>query len=393
MINEIRKFSTVVLHYVGRLDDGSIFNSTYEKMPEKFQIGTGKAIRGIEESIMGKRPGDRIIVKISPEDAYGYRDPLKIQNVNRNQLPPDTKAGGEVIAHYQSSPNVWNEIRALVLEVNEDFAKLDYNHPLAGRELNFQIEIVDVKVKKKFAVFTIVKNENYFLPKWIKHYRRFLDNDDIYVLDHQSDDGSTDGLDVNVIRVINEVAFDHQWIVDTVQRFQERLLDDYECVIYAESDEIIYSSEMDLDKMIEEFIKTDLPSIRCKGFEVMQDLERESPLEDGEDILTKRDYWFPFPMYDKTILARVPLKWQLGFHTCVNMKEDENPYAYGLTLCHLHRADFELMLKRHERAKKWNLRENRPGDRDGVLEYFNSVKKEYTIESIPDVHKNAMVGI
>jgi hypothetical protein len=80
-------------------------------------------------------------------------------------------------------------------------------------------------MKKKCAVYTIVKNENYFLPKWIKHFTKYFDNSDIYILDHQSSDGSTSNLDVNVIEVINELAFDHQWLLDTVENYQSVLLE------------------------------------------------------------------------------------------------------------------------------------------------------------------------
>jgi hypothetical protein len=95
--------------------------------------------------------------------------------------------------------------------------------------------------KKKCAVFTMVKNENYFLPIWLKHYKRYFDNSDIYILDHQSNDGSTEELDVNVELVINELAFDHQWLVNTVQNFQVKLLEQYESVLFAEADELVYT--------------------------------------------------------------------------------------------------------------------------------------------------------
>lgn len=252
--------------------------------------------------------------------------------------------------------------------------------------------------KKKFAVFTIVKNERYFLPKWISHYKRFLESEDIYVLDHQSNDGSTENLDVNVVSVVNEMAFDHQWLVETVQNFQERLLERYECVIFAESDELVYSTEMDLTSAVSEFLNSDRQFVKLKGFEVIQDLEREPSLLEDDSIMDKRGSWFHYPIYDKILLSKIPLKWHWGFHACWNVSADESSFAYGLTLCHLHRVDFELMLKRHEeRAKKWNLKDDgdagfqhRIGDREGVLEYFNSIKGSCVIEPIPAEHKAAL---
>ena len=85
-------------------------------------------------------------------------------------------------------------------------------------------------------MFTIVKNESYFLPIWIKYYSFFFDKNDIYILDHDSDDNSTTELDVNVVNIHNTLAFDHQWLVDTVQDFQQKLLEKYKCVLFSESD-------------------------------------------------------------------------------------------------------------------------------------------------------------
>jgi hypothetical protein len=70
---------------------------------------------------------------------------------------------------------------------------------------------------KDCAVFTIVKNEKLFLPIWIKHYKKFFDDSDIYILDHESNDDSTKNLDVNVIPVYNEFTFDQNWLINTVQ--------------------------------------------------------------------------------------------------------------------------------------------------------------------------------
>lgn len=254
-------------------------------------------------------------------------------------------------------------------------------------------------MKKKCAVFTIVKNENYFLPIWIEHYKRFFETSDIYVLDHQTNDGSTNNLDVNVINVINELAFDHQWLVNIVQSFQRNLLNEYECVLFAESDEIIYSIEGELNEIIDKFIDSEFDYIKCKGYEIIQDLEKEKSLSNKESIINNRNYWFYNWMYSKPLLSKVPLNWVWGFHNLENYPQD--PVGlFGLTLCHLHRVDFELMLERHEeRATKWKLKndgelagyQHRIGDRKGVLEYFNKVIVEgCVIEEIPKEHKNKL---
>jgi hypothetical protein len=259
-------------------------------------------------------------------------------------------------------------------------------------------------MKKKCAVFTIVKNEDYFLPIWIKHYQRFFDSDDIYVLDHQSTDGCTDNLEVNVINVTNELGFDHQWLVETAQDFQRKLLNDYECVIFCDSDELIYSSEMDLKELIDKFLLSDKNTLTCVGYEIIQNLETEKSLSKNESILENRNYWFAHWPYNKPLLSKVPTNWAWGFHNFSHYPPgNEDMYGFGLTLCHLHRVDFEFMLKRHnERANKWNLKNDgdaswhyKVGDRDGVLQFFHKaiIEDGFKVVEIPEEHRIALKGL
>jgi hypothetical protein len=252
-------------------------------------------------------------------------------------------------------------------------------------------------MKKKSAVFTIVKNENYFLPIWIKHYKKYFDESDIYVLDHQSNDGSTENLTVNVVPVINELAFDHQWLVDTVQNFQKELLEKYECVVFAESDEILYSIDKPLNNVIDNLINnSDQDYITCVGYEIIE-MKGEKPLSINDEILKNRDYWYKCYSYDKTLISKIPLNWIWGFHS---VQGKSKLYTDNLYMAHLHRVDFELMLKRHEeRAKKWNLKDDgsgvgfqhKIGDREGVMEYFKNIMS--LPELIPDKHKISLKGI
>jgi hypothetical protein len=252
-------------------------------------------------------------------------------------------------------------------------------------------------MKKKSAVFTIVKNENYFLPIWIKHYKKYFDESDMYILDHQSNDGSTNNLSVNVVLVTNELAFDHQWLVNTVQNFQKELLEKYECVVFAESDELIYSIEKPLNEIILDLINN--PSedyITCIGYEVIE-MKGETSLNQSDEIFKNRNYWFKYSNYDKTLISKIPLTWCWGFHH-VNGKIINQ--SHGLYMTHLHRVDFEMMLKRHEdRAKKWNLKndgdgvgfQHRIGDREGVMDYFKNIPS--IPELIPIQHKIMLEGI
>jgi hypothetical protein len=251
-------------------------------------------------------------------------------------------------------------------------------------------------MKKKTAVFTIVKNESYFLPIWIKHHKKYFDESDIYVLDHQSNDGSTENITVNVVQVFNEFAFDHSWLVATVQNFQKDLLQKYECVLFAEADELIYTVDKSLNETIDEFLNDKTCNFACcMGYEVIQNLENETSLTANDKIFKNRNYWFKYSDYDKTLLSKIPLTWSVGFHT---MFDGGKNYNYDLRLVHLHRVDFELMLKRHEeRANKWNKKndglgsQHRIGDREGVLKYFKTIPTE--IELIPESHKKTLEDI
>lgn len=232
-------------------------------------------------------------------------------------------------------------------------------------------------MKRRCAVFTIVKNENYFLPIWLKHYKKYFDNSDIYVLDHQTTDGSTDNLDVNVEKVINELAFDHAWLVQVIQDKQKELLEKYECVLFAESDELVYHPQKPLSYLIDEFLNSEKQYQTCTGYEVTQDLDKEIPLNVDDNIFDHRNYWFRYHDYDKTLLTKIPLSYVWGFHVAVGKAPD---YSMGLKLCHLHRCDFELMLKRHEeRAYKWNKKndgggiQHSIGDRENLLIYFKKM--------------------
>lgn len=244
---------------------------------------------------------------------------------------------------------------------------------------------------KDCAVFVMVKDEGYFLPKWLEYYKQFFKPEDIYVLDHQSSDGSTNNLDVNVIQVTNEVAVDHTWIVNTIQEQQRRLLENYRCVLFAESDEIIYSPYQPLNDYISKFLDSSDDYVTCIGHEMMQHLEKEFPLQDSDPIMPNRHYWFRHPLYDKTLLSKIPLNWAWGFHS-----HDKPNVHRGLFLLHLHRHDFEMMLKRHEmRVAKWKMKDDgnasyqfKISHRDELLKYFYEQCKEPAL--IPPEHQVAI---
>jgi len=254
--------------------------------------------------------------------------------------------------------------------------------------------------KRKSAVFTIVKNESFFLPFWLDHYKKHFESEDIYILDHSSSDGSIalaqkQNPDINIIPVKNEKVFDHNWLLQTVINAQSELLTDYECVLFAEADEFIYSLT-GLKNSINDFIESENQYSTCIGYDIIQAPSENSFLDMfwlyGEDIFEHRQFWTPNPShYNKTLLSKLPLDWCMGFHTI-----GEKPSNYtGLYLAHLHRVDFDTMYKRNIRAISWNFANENPllGEQNktfDIVKLINYFNNHGPLERIPEEHKKAI---
>lgn len=136
----IQQGSTVKVHYTGKFNNGEVFDTSSGKDPLHFQIGAGQIIRGFENAIIGKNLGDSVTVTISPDDAYGpYRDELLVK-VPNDKLPGPVEVGQTLQAVADNN----QPVQVVVTEVNSDHVIIDGNHPLAGEELVFDIEIVEL---------------------------------------------------------------------------------------------------------------------------------------------------------------------------------------------------------------------------------------------------------
>lgn len=133
---------TVKVHYTGKLDDGTVFDSSADRKPLEFKIGEGRIIPGFEKAVLGMQAGESKDETIPAEQAYGpRRDELMIQ-VDRGEIPADLNI--EVGQHLQVTSPDGQEIPVMVQGVSETSVTLDANHPLAGRDLQFQIELVEI---------------------------------------------------------------------------------------------------------------------------------------------------------------------------------------------------------------------------------------------------------
>lgn len=134
---------TVRVHYTGTLDDGTVFDSSAEREPLEFTIGNGQVIPGFENGVMGMAPGDTKSVTIAPGDAYGDYNPEAVVRVPRDQFPPDLDP--EVGMMLQVRLQDGRPAHVVVTEVAEADVALDGNHPLAGKNLTFALNLVEIR--------------------------------------------------------------------------------------------------------------------------------------------------------------------------------------------------------------------------------------------------------
>jgi len=135
----IKQGNTVKVHYTGRLEDNQVFDSSNGKQPIEFQVGSQQVIEGFETVVIGLNKGDKTTVTIPADKAYGEIRQDLIMSVPRTQVPEDVTPGAQLQGMGQNG----EPFTVVVEEVNTDFVILNGNHPLSGKTLIFDIEIVD----------------------------------------------------------------------------------------------------------------------------------------------------------------------------------------------------------------------------------------------------------
>jgi FKBP-type peptidyl-prolyl cis-trans isomerase 2 len=130
----------VQIHYTGRLEDGTVFDSSQGRDPLEFTAGGNEVIPGVAKAVLGMQAGESKTVEVSAEDAYGVRTPGLEQRVPRKLLPEKAQVGDRLQAKVREKV-----ILVWVAEIEEESAVIDANHPLAGQSLVFDIELVSVE--------------------------------------------------------------------------------------------------------------------------------------------------------------------------------------------------------------------------------------------------------
>lgn len=140
-MEKVMNESTVTVHYTGRLEDGTVFDSSLVegREPLTATLGQGHLIPGFESGLVDMAVGEKKTIEIEPENAYGQINPQMVNEVAKSQVPEGVSVGDMLQAMSPAGP-----INVKVLEINEDVVVLDANHPLAGQKLIFDLEVVSI---------------------------------------------------------------------------------------------------------------------------------------------------------------------------------------------------------------------------------------------------------
>jgi hypothetical protein len=207
-----------------------------------------------------------------------------------------------------------------------------------------------------------VKNEHVFLPIWLKYYSKYFNAEDIYVIDHDSDDGSLEEClkryKFNVIKVHHEFYSDI-WKCKTTYQKQAELLQRYEYVLFTDADEIVIPNPSKYRDLKDYITRHDSDCVASSAYELIHLRERESPIDLSRPILEQRKYWYFNSFYNKSPLLRIPLErvYEKGAENCGYSRDND------LWLFHLHKLDFDLCWDKHVKlaAQRWSPEDIKKG--------------------------------
>ena len=144
-MQQVKTGDTIKVHYHGTLNDGSIFDSSNGREPLEFEVGSGMVIPGFDIGVMDMVVGDKKTIHIPFMEAYGPSQPEMIMDFPRTQFPEDMVP--EVGMQLQMSNQEGQNFPVCIVGVNDEFVKLDGNHPLAEKDLTFDLELIEITPK------------------------------------------------------------------------------------------------------------------------------------------------------------------------------------------------------------------------------------------------------
>lgn len=132
----------VTLHFALGLENGDVVDSTFDKKPATFKVGDGNLLPGFEQQLYGLKAGDKRSLQVAPEQGFGQHNPQNVQVMPRNQFEGMELSEGLLVI-FKDAANA--ELPGVVKAFDERQVTVDFNHPLAGKALTFEVEIIDVK--------------------------------------------------------------------------------------------------------------------------------------------------------------------------------------------------------------------------------------------------------
>lgn len=142
-MNQVKQHDTVKVHYTGKLSNGQVFDSSVEREPLEIKLGEGMLIPGFEKGLIDMKVEEKKTITIPHQEAYGEVREDLFQEIPKNQLPPEIepKEGMGLVAQNPDG----SERQLRVAKVNEESIVVDANHPLAGQDLTFDLEVVSIQ--------------------------------------------------------------------------------------------------------------------------------------------------------------------------------------------------------------------------------------------------------
>ncbi len=142
-MQQVKAGDTVKVHYHGRLTNGTTFDSSEGRSPLEFEVGSGMVIKGFDEGLLGMTVGQKKTIEIPAENAYGPKDPEALIEFPIDRFPEHIKP--EAGMRLDMTNGSGQQIPVIIVDVKEDSVVLDANHTLAGEDLVFDLELVEIK--------------------------------------------------------------------------------------------------------------------------------------------------------------------------------------------------------------------------------------------------------
>ncbi len=141
----VQENSTITITYIGKLDNGEVFKTVNEDNPLTLKLGNQELPPTLEKALVGLQKGQSKTVRVPPEEGYGARQKLLVQNLKRKSLPESIQPKpGMILSLKVEKENETVQVPATVMEVSADSIVVDYNHPLAGHHLVYQVTVVSI---------------------------------------------------------------------------------------------------------------------------------------------------------------------------------------------------------------------------------------------------------